>query len=305
MKKAFALALFVTSALLTSCALRGAATPAPFAFVEPQVGMSAGEVAAEMPAVAPDLARQAVPSNLATDQDRLVIQTAALTMVVTDPVDKAGAIRRMAESMGGYVVSSYIYQSAYGEGLTADTASITIRVPSERLAEALEEMKADAVEVRSENITGEDVTAQYVDLESRLRNLEAAEEQLMEIMDSADETEDVLAVYNQLVSVRGEIEMVKGQMQYYEESAAYSSVTAELIPDEAAQPIEIGGWQPQGTVKAAVEALIQALQWLVEGAIWLVICVLPVALLIGLPVWLIVRAARRRRAKAASKEPAA
>jgi hypothetical protein len=211
----------------------------------------------------------------------------------------------MAEAMGGYVVSSYIYQSAYGEGLTADNASITIRVPADRLADALEEMKADAVEVRSENITGEDVTAQYVDLESRLRNLEAAEEQLMEIMDSAVRTEDVLAVYNQLVTVRGEIEMVKGQMQYYEESASFSSISAELIPDVAAQPLEVGGWQPQGTVKAALEALIRALQNLVDAAIWLGICILPVALVIGLPTWLIVRTVRRRRAKKVVTPPPA
>jgi len=107
------------------------------------------------------------------------------------------------------------------------------------------------------------------------------------------------------VSVRGEIEMVRGQMQYYEESAAFSMITAELIPDAAAQPIEIGGWQPQGTVKAAVEALVRALEWLADGAIWLAICVLPVALLVGLPTFLIVRSARRRRSKAAGKGKAA
>jgi hypothetical protein len=306
MKKPFALALIIPALLLAACSARMLPSSAPMVSGEPAIGYVGGDGAAEMeaPLAAPDLARQALPSG-STDVDRLVIQTAALSMVVTDPVAKAAAIRQLVEGMGGYVVSSYIYQTSYGDGLTADNASISVRVPVERLSDALQQIKADAVEVRSENITGEDVTSQYVDLESRLRNLEAAEAQLMEIMDSADETEDVLAVYNQLVSVRGEIEMVRGQMQYYEESAAFSSITAELIPDAAAQPIEIGGWQPQGTVKAAVEALVQALEWLAEAAIWLAICVLPVALLIGLPVFLIVRAARRRRAKAAGKGKAA
>jgi hypothetical protein len=305
MKKLTAASLAFLTLVLAACSTRSLATSAPVFGGEPQVGFVGGEVAAEAPMAPPDLARQALDEFTATDQERLVIQTAALSMVVTDPVDKAAAIRRMAEAMGGYVVSSYIYQSAYGEGLTADNASITIRVPADRLADALEEMKADAVEVRSENITGEDVTAQYVDLESRLRNLEAAEEQLMEIMDSAVRTEDVLAVYNQLVTVRGEIEMVKGQMQYYEESAAFSSISAELIPDVAAQPLEVGGWQPQGTVKAALEALIRALQNLVDAAIWLGICILPVALVIGLPTWLIVRTVRRRRAKKVVTPPPA
>jgi hypothetical protein len=306
MKKLFALALLVPALLLASCSSGLLANSAPPYYGEPSVGMVAGDAAVEMQAPAEaDFARQAVASGAATDVDRLVIQTASLSMVVTDPVAKATAIRQMTESMGGYVVSSYIYKSSYGDGLTADNASISVRVPAEKLEAALEQIKADAVEVRSENVIGEDVTAQYVDLESRLRNLQAAEEQLTEIMDSAEKTEDVLAVYSQLVSVRGEIEMVRGQMQYYEESAAFSSITAELIPDAAAQPIEIAGWQPRGTIKAAVEALVRTLQWLADAAIWLAICVLPVALLVGLPVFLIVRSARRRRAKAASKDIAA
>lgn len=305
MKKLFALALLVPALLLASCSPGLLANSAPPYYGEPSVGMVAGDAAVEMQAPAEaDFARQ-LASGAATDVDRLVIQTASLSMVVTDPVAKATAIRQMTESMGGYIVSSYIYKSSYGDGLTADNASISVRVPAEKLEEALEQIKADAVEVRSENVIGEDVTAQFVDLESRLRNLQAAEEQLTEIMDSAKKTEDVLAVYNQLVSVRGEIEMVRGQMNYYEESAAFSSITAELIPDAAAQPIEIGGWEPKGTVKAAVEALVRTLESLADAAIWLAICVLPVALLVGLPVFLIVRSARRRRAKAASKDIAA
>ena len=302
MKKPLALVVLIPALILSACATRLAANSAPGFYGEPQAG---GAIAAEAPMMeaVPDLARQALPADAATDVDRLVIQTAALTMVVSDPVEKVAAIRQMAEAMGGYVVASYIYQSSYGDGLTTDNATITVRVPSDRLSDALEDIKADAVEVRSENITGEDVTAQYVDLESRLRNLEAAEEQLTEIMDSANRTEDVLAVYSQLVSVQGEIEMVKGQMQYYEESAAFSSISAELIADVAAQPIETGGWQPQGTLKAAVEALVRALQWLVDAAIWVVIYVLPIVLLIALPIYVVVRVVRRRRAKKAAAAP--
>jgi hypothetical protein len=266
----------------------------------PSIGAGGEGFAPEAPRTGA-LPAQEFSASEPTSQERLVIQTASVSMVVTDPVEKLAEIRDMAEAMGGFVVSSYVYKTSFGEGLTADIASVTVRVPAERLNEALEEIKADAVEVRTENISGEDVTAQYVDLESRLRNLEAAEEQLTRIMESAEKTEDVLAVYNELVRVRGEIEMVRGQMKYYEESAAFSAISAELIPDVAAQPIEFGGWQPQGTVKAAVEALINALQALVDIGIWAAICVLPIALLIGLPVFLVMRAVRRRRRKTAGE----
>jgi hypothetical protein len=304
-------ATFVTLMLLMGACAASLGPPARSmdAVVQPPValggatGMDVGQPA-EAPAALPQAPNE-FQSSSATDVQRLVIQTASLSMVVEDPAAKLAAIRELAEGMGGFVVTSNIYRTSYGEGVTADQASITVRVPAQRLQETLDQIEADAVEVRNENVSGQDVTSQYVDLQSRLRNLEAAEAQLVKIMDSAEKTEDVLAVYNQLVQVRGEIESVRGQMKYYEESASFSAITAELIPDVAAQPIKIGGWQPQGTVKAAVEALINALHSLIDVAIWVVICILPIALLIGIPLVLILRAVRRRRRRQAASGPPA
>lgn len=247
---------------------------------------------------------KAVYSGAPIPQDRMVIRNANLTLVVEDPTASVDTISKLAEEMGGFVVSSYLYQTAYGSGdLTTTQGTLTIRVPAERLDEVLEAVKSTAIDVRSENISGEDITQQYVDLQSRLRNLEAAEAQLQEIMGSATRTEDVMMVYNQLVQVRGEIESVKGQMQYFEQSAKLSAVTMELIPDAAAQPLQIAGWRPEGTAKAAVEALVRALQFLADAGIWAVICVVPVGLLLGLPAYFIVRSIRRRR-KVAKVAPA-
>jgi hypothetical protein len=244
----------------------------------------------------PIMTDKAVYSGAPIPQDRMVIRNANLTLVVENPTASVDTISKLAEEMGGFVVSSYLYQTAYGSGdLTTTQGTLTIRVPAERLDEVLEAVKSTAIEVRSENISGEDITQQYVDLQSRLRNLEAAEAQLQEIMGSATLTEDVMMVYNQLVQVRGEIESVKGQMQYYEQSARLSAVTMELIPDAAAQPLQIAGWRPEGTAKAAVEALVRTLQFLADAGIWAVICVVPVGLLLGLPAYLIVRGLRRRR----------
>jgi hypothetical protein len=244
----------------------------------------------------PIMTDKAVYSGAPIPQDRMVIRNANLTLVVENPTASVDTISKLAEEMGGFVVSSYLYQTAYGSGdLTTTQGTLTIRVPAERLEEVLEAVKSTAIEVRSENISGEDITQQYVDLQSRLRNLEAAEAQLQEIMGSATLTEDVMMVYNQLVQVRGEIESVKGQMQYYEQSARLSAVTMELIPDAAAQPLQIAGWRPEGTAKAAVEALVRTLQFLADAGIWAVICVVPVGLLLGLPAYLIVRGLRRRR----------
>jgi hypothetical protein len=133
-----------------------------------------------------------------------------------------------------------------------------------------------------------------------LRNLEAAESSLREIMASATRTEDVMMVFNQLTQVRGEIETVRGQMRYYEESARLSAISIELIPDVAEQPIEIGGWHPEGVAKDAIVDLVRALQWLANALIRFGILWVPLLAIFGLPIWLIGRAvARRRRARKA------
>lgn len=293
MWKSLSLPSLLGAFVLTACA---AAAP------QARSETVAGGIAPEMPmatAAAPapeagfDLAAVGQPA-----QERLVLKTASLSLVVADADRSLAEISRMAEEMDGWVVSSNAYKTAAASGVEVTRASLTIRVPAQRLNEALDRIKAGAVSVESESVSGQDVTSEYTDLQSRLKNLEAAEAQLQNIMDSAVKTQDVLDVYNQLVSVREQIEVIKGQMKYYEESAAFSSINVELIPDALSQPIQIGGWSPKGTAKEALEALIQALQFMADALIWGLICVLPVGLVFGLPGYFVGRAALRRMRKA-------
>lgn len=235
--------------------------------------------------------------------ERMVIKDAYLEVVVEDPAASMDAIGNMAEEMGGFVVRSNLYKRTTYSGEEVPHASITVRVPAEQLDEALEMIKEGAGEVLNENVSGEDVTQSYTDLQSRLRNLQAAEEQLMEIMDDAYQTEDVLAVYNELVRVREQIEVIRGQMQYFEQAASLSSINVDLTAEEEIEPLTVGGWQPVGTARDAVQKLINTLQFLVDTLIWALICVVPIGLLIGLPLFFIVRAVmrRRRRAKGETK----
>jgi hypothetical protein len=229
--------------------------------------------------------------------ERLVIRNANLVIVVEDPSASASSITQLAEQMDGYVVSLNVYQSTYGDNLSATYASITVRVPAERLNEALDKIKEGTVEVRSENISGQDVTQEYTDLESQLRNLEAAEEELREIMGSLTKAEDVLRVYENLRQVRQEIEIIKGRMQYFEQSARLSAISIELLPDVVSQPLQIGRWQPEGTAKEALQSLIKALQFLANATIWFVIYLLPILVLLSIPFWVIRWIIIRRRAR--------
>jgi hypothetical protein len=297
-KRSAFLCLAILTLLLMGCA-SAAATPAP------SIGQAISGVAPQPEGGVSDFSREA-PAQPSVDSaeanqpaaDRLVIRTANLSIVVHDPAESAKEISSLADELGGFVVSSNVYETTFSDvGVSAVRASITIRVPADSLDEALDRIEQGATEVQSRSVSGEDVTQQYTDLQSRLRNLEAAEAQLREIMASASKTEDVLAVYNQLVQIRGQIETVKGQIQYYEQSASLSAITVDLIPDVAAQPLQIGGWHPEGTAKNALTAMLRTLRFLGDAAIWLVICVLPIGLLFGIPGYFVVRGVVRRRRK--------
>lgn len=261
-------------------------------------GFAAPDMAAPLPPMESLAARDVVGSP---QTERLVIHNVSLALVVKDPAETALTVSQLAQELGGFVVSANTFQTSSSAGQKATRATISLRVPANRLDEALNRLRALAVTVQSESRSGQDVTAQYTDLESQLKNLEAAEAQLQKIMQGAEKTEDVLNVYQQLVSVRGQIEQIKGQMKYYREAAALSLINLELIPDALSQPIEVGGWKPEGVAREALEALIATLQGLVSLGIWLGIYVLPLLVLAALPVWALIWGARR----ALSRKPKA
>ena len=230
-------------------------------------------------------------------QDRLVIENADMAIVVKDPKARMAEINALANELGGYVVSSNLYQSFTSFGVEVPEATIVIRVPSERLDEALTRIKEDVVDIQYENRSGQDVTNIYIDLQAQLKAKQAAEAKLLEIMDQATRAEDVLAIYLQVQQVQTEIEQLKGQIQYYDESVATSSISVRLIAEEGTQPIEIGPWTPEGAAKEAIQDLIFFFQRFVEFLIRFVLLTLPALLLIAIPlyiIYLIGRAAYRR-----------
>jgi hypothetical protein len=201
-------------------------------------------------------------------------------------------ISALAKEYGGFVVSSNLYQSYTPAGKAVPEGTIVIRVKAEKLDEALGKIKTGAVDVQSENRSGQDVTSQYVDLQAQLTAKEAAEKKLLEILDQAKRAEDVLAVYMQVQSVQTEIEQLKGQIKYLEESAALSSISIRLIAEAGTQPIEVGPWKPEGAAKAAIQDLIFFFQRFVDFLITFVLLILPALILMAIPLFLVFLAGR-------------
>ena len=245
---------------------------------------------------------------LADVVDRMIIYTGELSLVVKDTdVAQTEAIA-LAEDAGGYVSSANSY--AYDQGLRR--INLTLRIPVEAFNDTMAALRDLALEVTQDSVGSEDVTQEYVDLESRLKALEVKAERLEELMDEAEDTEAVLAVYEELSQTQMQIEETKGRMQYLERRSAMATITVYLTPDELSQPIEIVGWRPQGTVKRAIEALVETFQFLVEALIWIVLLVVPVLAFVAFVIFVLIRIlraifgrGRRRSKKQTAAEPAA
>jgi hypothetical protein len=232
---------------------------------------------------------QGTDGNVQVPQQPMIIRTGNMNIVVADVDEAVANISDLALAMGGWIVNTGVRQSGqfrHGE--------VTVRVPVTDFDVAMQEIRDMSVEVTSESVSGQDVTAEYVDLSARLGNLEATAARVRAFLDETRNVEEALAVNAELSRLEAEIESLKGRLQYLSQSAAFSTINISLTPDEASQPIEIGGWQPTGVAKDAVELLVSALQDVADFLIVLVIYILPMFLIIGVPLYLIGRFILRR-----------
>ncbi|MFO7741752.1 MAG: DUF4349 domain-containing protein [Anaerolineae bacterium] len=287
--------LGVVVSLLAVIIVGCAAAPAPQFLSEEKAGAPA-PVESEAEEAPREPTDSAIRGADYAETERLIIRNATLDIVVRDTEEAVDEIDALAGELGGYVVDSNVRK--YEEGMRAN---LRIRVPAERLDAALERIRDLAVDVNNENVSGQDVTEEYVDLRSRLRHLEATEERLLTFMEEAEDTEAALEVYDRLQNIQAESERVRGRMRYLEESAAMATITINITPSALAQPLQVGRWRPQGTLRNAFESLIKVLQFFVDAVIVIVVLILPVAAVIALPLvglfFLIRGIVRRRRQK--------
>lgn len=218
---------------------------------------------------------QAMPPSAAAADTRQVIRTAHLVLEVLDGAQVADEVQAIAERAGGFLSSADLRRDQ--DGLV--TGQLVVRVPNDELldtVEAIDEL-GEAVPVR--RVDEQDVTTELVDLDARLANLRAYEDELRDLLgeirgDDVD-TGRLLAVFDQLNQVRLDIETIDARRSALRDQVAFSTVTVELVPAGTALPVVDTGWQPGQTVRDATAALLRGLSRVVDALIWLVISVLP------------------------------
>lgn len=277
--------LFVISLLGTAC---GAASQREMSSAAPAA--MPGDTANMAPSY--QEAEASVGMMPAAQVARKVIANASMTLVVADTQTAIGQIESMLDEVGGYIANTNFYKSSYsGNELLRGT--MTLRVPAEGLRSAMDQLRGLAVDVRSENITREDVTDQYSDVEAQLRNLRATEDELRALLAEVREKpnatpDDIMAVHYRITEIRGQIEQLQGRQNMLDNLVSLSTLTVELIPDALNQPIVEAGWRPAVVVRDATRALVGTLTFLGSAAIWIAVYLIPLALIALIPLSIIV-----------------
>ena len=208
--------------------------------------------------------RQAAPSD---SPDRLVITDTSLSLQVKDVSQTINTIQQETQKLGGFLVNSHLSKPEM-----AASGNITIRIPSDKLPQALEVFRSLAVKVVSESVVGTDVTDQYEDLDARLAVLYKTKAKFESIMDQAVKISDLLEVQRELVSLQSQIDSLIGQQEYYKKSADLSKVVIYLSTDDLSLPYApTGQWRPLVVFKTAVRSLLQTLRSFGNLIIWLAV----------------------------------
>ncbi|WP_026560542.1 DUF4349 domain-containing protein [Bacillus sp. J37] len=163
-------------------------------------------------------------SQVTNMSDRMVIYTANLSIQVNSYTQAISSIQQELQTNNGYIVNtnSYSVEDELMEG------TITVRIPQEKFQSFLKTVESESTKVIDESINGQDVTEEYVDLESRLKSKQVVEKRLLEFMEKAEKTEDLLKISNDLAAVQEEIEQIKGRKNYLDNQVSLATITIHI-----------------------------------------------------------------------------
>jgi hypothetical protein len=243
--------------------------------------------------------------------NRMIVKNADVKLTVKDTDVAIDRTTQIVGDSGGYIVSSRVwYQDYYGNNLKY--ASISIGVPVDEFEKVLSKLRGLAIKVEDETASGDDVTKQYVDLQSQLTNLEATRARIQDFLKDAKTVDEALRINQELSNIEGQIEQIKGQMNYLNDRAAYSTITINLEPEfpvltptptstprPTATPIP---WNPGETFTDAKNTVTVLYQGIANFLIWLGVVILPIILPPALILWGIWKWLNRKTVKVVSEK---
>ncbi|MEH7482763.1 DUF4349 domain-containing protein [Neobacillus drentensis] len=227
-------------------------------------------------------------------QNQMVIYQADLQLRVKKFDQTVRILEEKVLKYGGYIAESNVSK----EGNEQVSGSIKIRIPQKHFQTFLHDAESQAAEVLQRSITGQDVTEEYVDLESRLKSKKVVEERLLTFMKSAVKTEDLLKISADLASVQEEIEIIEGKMKFLENQTSLSTVTITLYEKSVVVPTinkdKLNTWEK--TKKQFMNSINMLLVGL-SGLVVFIVGNLPVLAILFIIVFLLLYYLKKRKSR--------
>ncbi len=217
-------------------------------------------------------------NNIVQTPDKRVIKTGTIDMQVNSVEKAINEIKIIAQTHGGDEVSSDFSKSD-----TYKNGYIVIKVPVNQYAETFEQIKRIAPLVTHESSQAQDVTAQFIDLESRIKNKKEHEDRLRTFFDKADDVDELIQIERELARVRTEVEQMEGQLKYLKDQTQYSTIHTSLVEDS--NIVVSDSWRPLQVIKDSFNTLIQKSTGLLNSTIRFTITSLPFIILFIIIAW--------------------
>jgi hypothetical protein len=224
---------------------------------------------------------------------RKVIQNAEMTIETDKPNDGQQKIGVIAEKHGGFVVvSESKHNEAASQNVASTVVNVVVRVPAQKFQTTIDEIRAVGGRILHEKSSGLDVTEEYIDLEARIRTKKALEAQFLEIMKQAHRISDAMEVQSQLADVRTEIERLEGRRRFLENQSALSTINITLHTPTPVVAAATRGFLYD--LKSALGDGVDIGSGIFLGVLRFLTVMVPLAVFVLGPAWLIFKWARKR-----------
>ena len=271
---------------------------------EPSADMAVEEPAAGVEGESKSAINEGAVYETGTDgtvaqTSHLIIKSAEMRLLVEDSDNAIDRLTQIVGDSGGYIISSRMWNQPHLDGLNYKYATATIGVPVTQFERVLNRLRGISIQVLDETASGEDVTDQYVDLQSQLTNLEATRERIKSFLEDATTVDEALRINAELAEIERQIEEIKGRINYLQDRSAYSTITVNIeprLPDviiETPTPTP-SVWKPGETFEDARKAVTRAYQIIIDFLIWVFVVLVPIFAPPIIILWLIVKWLRRK-----------
>ncbi len=244
--------------------------------------MSAGEMLAKptqrkasfaSPLPAPELAEGAVPAGIENRDkkfERKIVKNGNIKLQVDDAIETAEKIQGIVKGFSGDLLNSSSSKNRYG----SRQVFLFFQVPADKFEEVRRAIKNSGGEVLADSVNTSDVTAEYVDLEARLKNKRLEEESFQKMLDKAKTVDEILKITREINRVRSEIDRLEGRKKYLDSQTAMSRISVEITEFVKAGPGEYK-WKPARSWQRALHKLVLVSQKVADAVIEFVVVDLP------------------------------